>query len=125
LVNPGDSGLPTTIDWRLPQGFSAGAITWPTPERFRYGPVVGYGYTREVLLPVTLDVPPDLHSRTTVTLSAHASWLVCAIDCIPEDAELSITLPVGTASEADQQWGGRLCLHVCTHAGAKSVPHHG
>jgi thiol:disulfide interchange protein len=104
--NPGDSGLPTTIDWRLPQGFSAGAITWPTPERFRYGPVVGYGYTREVLLPVTLDVPPDLHSGTTVTLSAHASWLVCAIDCIPKDAELSITLPVGTASEADQQWAG-------------------
>jgi thiol:disulfide interchange protein DsbD len=26
--NPGKSGLPTTIDWHLPQGFKAGAITW-------------------------------------------------------------------------------------------------
>lgn len=32
--NPGDSGLPTTIDWRLPPGFSAGQILWPVPEHF-------------------------------------------------------------------------------------------
>ena len=42
--NPGDSGLPTTIDWSLPQDFRAGPIVWPTPERFVVGPVVGYGY---------------------------------------------------------------------------------
>lgn len=104
--NPGESGLPTTIDWRLPQDFKEGAITWPTPERFRYGPVVGYGYRGEVLLPVTIDVPPDLSPGTTVTLSAHASWLVCSETCVPEDAELSIALPVGSMSEADQQWAG-------------------
>jgi len=104
--NPGESGLPTTIDWRLPQGFKEGAIRWPTPERFRYGPVVGYGYRHEVLLPVTIDVPPDLRPGTTVTLSAHASWLVCSETCIPEDAELSIALQVGAMSKADQQWAG-------------------
>src|SRR5919109_4058926 len=27
--NPGDSGLPTAIDWSLPPGFSAGDILWP------------------------------------------------------------------------------------------------
>src|SRR5690349_10440439 len=27
--NPGDSGLPTAIDWKLPSGFSAGPIRWP------------------------------------------------------------------------------------------------
>src|SRR5271168_439117 len=30
--NPGDSGLPTTIDWTLPREFKAGPIMWPTPE---------------------------------------------------------------------------------------------
>ena len=35
--NPGDSGLPTTIDWNLPSGFSAGAISWPVPEHFVQG----------------------------------------------------------------------------------------
>ena len=42
--NPGESGLPTTIDWSLPPGFTAGPIQWPTPERFVVDPVVGYGY---------------------------------------------------------------------------------
>src|SRR5271169_3870722 len=84
-LNPGDSGLPTTIEWALPQGFRAGPITWPTPKRIAYGPVVDYGYENEVLLPVTIDVPSDLASGADVALSAHASWLVCSDTCIPED----------------------------------------
>ena len=28
-VNPGDSGLPTTIDWSLPAGLTASPIAWP------------------------------------------------------------------------------------------------
>jgi DsbC/DsbD-like thiol-disulfide interchange protein len=38
--NPGESGLPTTINWSVPRGFRAGPILWPTPERFTAGPVV-------------------------------------------------------------------------------------
>ena len=30
---PGDSGLPTTIKWALPEGWSAGPIQWPVPQR--------------------------------------------------------------------------------------------
>src|SRR5437879_3106215 len=31
--NPGDTGLPTTIQWELPPGFTAGDIEWPAPQR--------------------------------------------------------------------------------------------
>ena len=31
--NPGDAGLPMTVDWRLPPGFSAGALRYPVPTR--------------------------------------------------------------------------------------------
>ena len=31
--NPGDSGLPTRLEFALPEGVSAGPITWPTPSR--------------------------------------------------------------------------------------------
>ena len=31
--NPGDSGLPTTLNWRLPNGVVVGEIAWPTPHR--------------------------------------------------------------------------------------------
>ena len=102
--NPGESGLPTTIDWSLPPEFRAGPILWPTPERFIYGPVVGYGYKGEVLLPVIIDVPTDLRLGTNVTLSARVSWLACSDTCVPEDAELSISIPVGTTLEPDSNW---------------------
>ncbi|HET9206299.1 MAG TPA: protein-disulfide reductase DsbD domain-containing protein, partial [Burkholderiaceae bacterium] len=63
--NPGDSGLPTTLAWKLPTGVSAGAIEWPTPQRLPIGPLMNYGYEGTVLLPVPLTVtsafkPPAL-----------------------------------------------------------------
>ena len=35
--NSGDSGLPTTLQWTLPPGVSAGEIAWPLPQRFTDG----------------------------------------------------------------------------------------
>jgi thiol:disulfide interchange protein len=102
--NPGESGLSTMIDWTLPRGFKAQPISWPLPERFTAGPVVGYGYRHDVVLPVTIDVPADLPPGTDVTLSAHASWLACSDICVPEEANLSLPLPVGTALAPDAEW---------------------
>jgi thiol:disulfide interchange protein DsbD len=109
--NPGDSGLPTTIEWSLPQDFRAGPITWPTPKRIAYGPVVDYGYENEILLPVIIEVPSGLALGTEVVLSAHASWLVCADTCIPEDSELTITVPVGAQAEPDPYWSERFAAN--------------
>ncbi|HEY8242212.1 MAG TPA: protein-disulfide reductase DsbD domain-containing protein, partial [Casimicrobiaceae bacterium] len=35
--NPGDSGLPTTIAWKLPAGVTAGPIQWPAPHALPAG----------------------------------------------------------------------------------------
>src|SRR6476646_5612198 len=43
--NPGDSGLPTEISWKLPSGFSAGEIAWPVPQRFVENAIGNYGYS--------------------------------------------------------------------------------
>ncbi len=93
-INPGDSGLPTTLDWSLPQGFSATALQWPAPERIAFGPLVSYGYEGEVLLPVDVAVPKDIPAGRTVTLSGHASWLVCSDVCVPEESDVKLSLPV-------------------------------
>src|SRR5882672_1857647 len=36
--NPGDSGLPTKIQWILPEGWKAGEILWPYPQPLPVGP---------------------------------------------------------------------------------------
>jgi thiol:disulfide interchange protein len=107
-LNPGDAGLPTSIDWSLPRDFKAGPILWPQPRRIVYGPVVDYGYENEVLLPVDFDVPSTVAPGTNVVIAGHASWLVCSDTCIPEDADLSISIPVAAETEADPDWAERL-----------------
>ena len=44
---------------------------------------------------VQVTAPKDLKAGTPVALSAKASWLVCSDVCIPEDANLQLTVPAG------------------------------
>jgi thiol:disulfide interchange protein DsbD len=99
-VNPGDSGEPMTIEWQLPPGFSAGPLVWPHPHRIPVGPAMSFGYTDEVVLPVSVTAPAGLVVGDSITLSGQASWLVCEKICIPEEAPVSLTLAVG-APEPD------------------------
>src|SRR6516225_8992936 len=86
--NPGDSGLPTAIDWRLPSGFSAGNIRWPVPERFAQSGIGNYGYAGSADLLVPISVPKEVTTGDVAVLAADASWLVCAEICIPGGATL-------------------------------------
>lgn len=96
----GDAGLPTKIAWTLPEGFVAGPIQWPAPEaKLEPGDIQTYAYSDRVLL-VTTIVPPANLADATVTIKARATWLVCLDICIPGAADLELTLPVASASEA-------------------------
>ncbi len=92
--NPGESGLPTTLAWHLPPGYSAGDIVWPAPRELPAGPLINYGYEGEVFHLVPLEVPADAKPGATAALAARADWLVCKETCIPEGADLTLELPV-------------------------------
>src|SRR5690606_11970378 len=92
--NPGDAGLPVTLDWTLPDGFTAGPIQWPYPERIELGPLVNYGYEGEILLPVQIQAPAGIAAGGKVELKAKAKWLVCKEICLPGSSELFLSLPV-------------------------------
>lgn len=94
--NPGDSGLPTRINWQLPEGFSAGPIQWPFPERLPFGPLTNFGYEGQAWLLSAIQVPEDAKAGSQVTLEAEIAYLVCKEECIPGRAQLAIRLPVTT-----------------------------
>ena len=103
--NPGDSGLPTEIHWTLPDGFQAGEIHWPYPQKIVLDMLASYGYEGETVLLVEITPPADLETGGTVDVGAFASWLVCADICLPGDAGYVVTLPVsGDTPEADEKW---------------------
>jgi DsbC/DsbD-like thiol-disulfide interchange protein len=104
-INPGDSGQPPSFKWNLPPGFSAGEMQWPHPERLQPSKeLVDYGYDGEVLLPLTIHVPSTISNHGPVEFNAEAKWLICREVCIPEHAELKLTLPVASAAGVDQQY---------------------
>ena len=98
--NPGDSGLPVTLEWQLPPGWKAGALQWPLPQKHvEEGGMITYGYEGEVLLLMELTPPGDLPPGEIVSLQAKAAWLACAKTCVPGSAEVILTLPVASTSE--------------------------
>ncbi|MBS0525971.1 MAG: thioredoxin family protein [Proteobacteria bacterium] len=95
--NPGDSGLPTEINWKLPAGAKADPIVWPAPTVFDIGGVINYGYHDDVVLLTKITPPAD--TSGPLVLSADANWLVCEDVCIPEEGKFSLSLPVGPAAK--------------------------
>src|SRR5438067_236847 len=98
--NPGDSGLPTAIDWKLPPGFSAGRILWPVPEHYGQNGIGNNGYAGTVDLLVPISAPKELAVGRTAVLDAEASWLACADICIPGSAKLALKLAVAAQPAA-------------------------
>ncbi|MFN3360628.1 MAG: protein-disulfide reductase DsbD family protein [Pseudanabaenaceae cyanobacterium] len=94
--NPGDSGMRPQLNWQLPAGFTASDIIFPVPQRFIIPPLplANFGYEKDVYLPVRLQAPPTIESKT-VRFQVQAEWLICQQECVPERGELSLTLPVG------------------------------
>ena len=108
--NSGDAGLPTSLTWSLPKGFSASDINWPNPQTFKEGNLTTYGYTGEVKLPVVIKTPSSLRGGDIADEAIQknknkdwiASWLVCKDVCVPETQELILN-PAGGTNPVDSK----------------------
>ena len=99
--NPGDSGLPTTLEWSLPPGITAGAIAWPLPKKIPIGNLANYGYEGTILLPVPMTVSPDFKAPLLsgdMEINLKATWLVCKTECIPQEGDFNLKVPVRGSS---------------------------
>lgn len=96
--NPGDSGESTRITWTLPEGFTAGEIQWPVPERISIGPLTNFGYNNSATLLVDINVPDKIYGPT-VPVKADLEWLVCSDICVPEATTIELNLPVAATDE--------------------------
>ncbi|MGV6801028.1 MAG: protein-disulfide reductase DsbD family protein [bacterium] len=112
--NPGDSGLPLTLDWTLPAGFTTGDIEYPTPHRITIEPLVNFGHQGEPAFLVDLTAPTNAIPGTQVTITVLATWLICDDICVPEEANLSITLPIASEPAGEDMRGGYLVRKALT-----------
>ena len=92
--NPGDSGQPPGIRWKLPEGVRASGIAWPAPQRVPTPPFMTFGYEGEVTLACEIFVPAG-YAQATLPIAADVDWLACdAKGCVPGEAKLSLEIPV-------------------------------
>ncbi len=96
--NPGDTGLPTQLQWQLPFGWRAEDTRWPVPMRFEFQGLVSFGYDREAVLLAKIHPPANLEARESFPLGATVSWLACHDICVRGGIKLSRNLQVGSAS---------------------------
>ena len=95
--NSGDSGQPTQLQWTLPAGVTAGDIAWPLPKKIPIGTLANYGFEGTVLLPVPLTITPAFKAPLLsgdIEVKLKAAWLVCKRECIPEEGEFALKIPV-------------------------------
>jgi thiol:disulfide interchange protein DsbD len=93
-----DTGFPIDAKLKGPPGYKVGAVVWPAPIRHvAPGNELDHIYENSVTLLVPVEVPAD--AKGGAEFSARLSWLVCSKACVPEDAEVKLTVPVGTGSE--------------------------
>jgi DsbC/DsbD-like thiol-disulfide interchange protein/cytochrome c biogenesis protein CcdA len=97
--NPGEAGVPIELTASLSPGATSGLIDWPTPARISEGSITTYGYSGEVILPVSVTLAPAI-SAISGDVTAH--WLACKDICVPEEASFHIDLPAGTGGPSAQ-----------------------
>jgi len=97
--NPGDSGLPTSVSFSFPEGFTVGELEWPIPIVFKQpGGILDYGYKGSILLLAEVKSSLKLSKATTININADVSWTSCSEICIPGKANLDLEIPLTDSS---------------------------
>jgi len=99
---PGDSGLPTKVEWHLPDGWKAGPLDFSVPHQFSEpGDMIIYGYENQSLLRATITPPKNLPKGQVYNLKATVSWLACNELCVPGKSDVSCQVLGPTDGEID------------------------
>ena len=110
--NSGASGIATSIKWDLPNGITAGEISWPVPEKYVPEKIdadgkaipgskdfeqTTYVLNDEAVLFVPLTISSNMAS-SPIELKARVSWLECQVNCVPGKQDVAATIEVGAVS---------------------------
>ncbi|MEM0895307.1 MAG: protein-disulfide reductase DsbD domain-containing protein [Verrucomicrobiota bacterium] len=100
---PGIAGIPTQLDWDLPDGFEASPIQWQQPQTTKMAVYTVYGYEGEAILLTEISAPDSLPVGPDVTLKTRITWMMCAKQCVPSTTEAEITLKTAANPSIDEK----------------------
>lgn len=104
--NPGDNGSRPEWDWKLPEGWTQGPVSYPAPRRFPDPSGTSYGYKDQVTYLV--QITPPASARGKVTFKGTLQMPICKELCVPADLPFEFSLEVGGEPARDPKRGARL-----------------
>ncbi|MFC7336269.1 protein-disulfide reductase DsbD family protein [Haloferula chungangensis] len=97
--NSGGVELPPSLEWKLPEGFTAGPIQWPVPEIHKGDFATNLAYEHSITLLVEITPSDAISAGSEVDLEVFATWQFCKPGrCENSEATLKLQLPVGDGS---------------------------
>ncbi len=97
--NPGDAGLGMQVDWRLPEGWSAGEPLYPVPQTLTVAGLMSHIYEGEYAVLVPLTVGRDGPVRASIAYLACTDTI-----CVPQQAEVMLQIPSARHDGRFDQW---------------------
>ncbi len=95
--DPGDSGVPPTLDFSGSGNVKSVTVLWPAPEQFPDGAGGNsIGYVDHVILP--LHIAPEDAAKPT-SLQIKLGYAICGNLCVPVEANLKLPLSGDGAEE--------------------------
>lgn len=113
---PGETGLPTKVEFNLPNGYQAGELMWPIPSSYvKPDGGVDYGYENSVLLWTDIQVPSSINNEASAKIGIEVFWVSCKEICIPGSKNLVYDVKISketkwTGEDLFSEWHNLLPL---------------
>ncbi|GAB5466463.1 MAG: hypothetical protein Kapaf2KO_18990 [Candidatus Kapaibacteriales bacterium] len=99
-VNPGDSGMPPAIDFKIPPVVTIQSIRYQNPSANGDSDVIDYGYT-DTMRAIARFSLIEGYKGIDIPISINASILVCKDICVPAKANKKIAVPISKEGDID------------------------
>jgi len=100
--NPGDSGVPPSIKWDLPEGWKATDLRFPAPERIVTGDLVSFGYEGKFAVVGSFLLPPNAKPADLI-LKGKLNWMACKESCIMGNTDIAFPVKIGQSVASTQK----------------------
>ena len=98
----GESGQPTVIGWKAPDGFTTSSTSYPVPYKTEAFGLISHTYKNEAIFICEVTPPNNLVKDKEYVFKAIVDWQACKEACLPPTVtELEIKLTKGQGAKSE------------------------
>ncbi|MGJ8656882.1 MAG: protein-disulfide reductase DsbD family protein [Akkermansiaceae bacterium] len=117
----GISMIPS-VDWKLPAGFKASALHFPTPHVMDSFGLDSYGYDGTNYFITEITAPADLKVGDSFEITANAVWQICKESCVKEEGQHTLNFTVSESTIDNPAYSAELTDYQKKYIPTQAIP---